>query len=51
MRIDGDTIVLRSTPEWYEVERDGRKPNTIRLLDWDELNAIANTDIAHVRIE
>jgi hypothetical protein len=51
MRIAGDTISFRSTPEWFDIEKGKTKPNTVRLLDWDELERIANTDIKHVTIE
>jgi hypothetical protein len=51
MNIEGDTLVFRSAPEWYEIERSGKKPNTVRLLDWDEVEAVAKTDIKHIRIE
>lgn len=51
MKIEGDTIVFKSTPEWYEFEREGVKPNTVRLLDWDEVEQVANAAITKVRIE
>jgi len=51
MRIEGDTIIFRSAPNWYEVEKSGEKPNTLRLLDWHEVTEIAGTDLRKVRIE
>lgn len=49
MRIEGDTIIFRSAPNWYEVEKSGEK--TLRLLDWHEVTEIAGTDLRKVRIE
>jgi len=51
MRIEGDVLVFHSLPEWYDKERIGMKPNTVRLLDRDEVQAIEDSDIKYVRIE
>lgn len=32
-----DTLTVRSLAKWYELERSGRKPNTVRIVDEDEL--------------
>ena len=37
MKIEQDTIVFKSTNEFFQKEKDGRKPNTVRFLDKNEL--------------
>lgn len=37
MRIEDDTLVFRSDIRFFGAERDGFKPNTARLLSYDEL--------------
>ena len=51
MRIEGDTIIFRSAAAWYEVEKSGEKPNTLRLLDYHEVTEIAGTALRKIRIE
>ena len=51
MRIKGDTLYLRSAPDWWELERDGSKPNTVRILDQDEVREIAGAEIRYVVME
>lgn len=36
MEIKGDTIAFKSLPDLFTVERDGIKPNTVRLLNEQE---------------
>lgn len=41
MRIEGDTLVFKSSVEYFSFERDGTKPNTVRLIppeEWDLLD-------------
>jgi hypothetical protein len=47
---DGTTIIFRSTSEWFELERSGLKPNTIRLLDKAEYDLLTIADCRKVRI-
>ena len=53
MRIEGNTVIFRSTPSMYEVEENGKKPNTVRILDDDEtlLVATIGKDLTRIRIE
>lgn len=40
MRIEGNTLVFKSSVEYFAVERDGLKPNTVRLIppgEWEQL--------------
>ena len=37
MKIEEDgTVVLKSKTHFFELERDGLKPNTVRILTYDE---------------
>lgn len=40
MTISGDTIKFASSEEWYELERSGEKPATLRLLSHAEWNRL-----------
>jgi hypothetical protein len=51
MRIDDHTIVFRSTNEWYETERGGGKPYTVRWIDHAEWTELITAGIEDVRIE
>ena len=53
MRIEGNTVIFRSEPSMYEVEENGKKPNTVRILDFCETSqVIENWDkLTHIRIE
>jgi len=50
MKIEGEDIVFNSEEKWYLLERAGRKPNTIRLVDWSEENEIARCKPKFIRI-
>ncbi len=53
MRIEGNTVIFRSTPSMYEKEESGKKPNTVRILDDDEALPIMTMgeDLTCIRIE
>ena len=51
MRTYHDTIIFRSTSEWYELERTGAKPNTVRLIDKSEYDQLTTYNYRRVRIE
>ena len=59
MKIEEDgTVVFKSEPYYFKEERDGRKPNTQRLLTHDEMRQIrpnrgvrALSTIRKIRIE
>ena len=40
MLIDGDMVIFKSTPPFYERERDGEKPNTTRIIEAEEWNEL-----------
>jgi hypothetical protein len=40
MRVTTEFIELSSLDEWYWLEEEGRKPNTVRLLDEGELRRV-----------
>lgn len=37
-------IFCKSTPDNYEKEKDNRKPNTVRVLDGEDIITIQNTE-------
>ena len=53
MKIEEDgTVVFKSTPYYFKEERDGLKPNTVRLLTRDEKREIETTvRVNKIRIE
>ena len=50
MLIDGDTIIFRSTPVLYEIERDRQKPNTTRIIEAEEWNELIGNYPPRIRI-
>ena len=40
MRLTGDTVHFRSTYEWFRTERAGEKPNTVRIMDEADYEAL-----------
>ncbi len=40
MKIEGNTIFFKSFPDLFADERDGLKPNTVRLLDKHEAGEV-----------
>ena len=51
MKIEDDTIVFKSIPYYFKQERDGVKPNTVRLLTRGEKQQQALAQIRKIRIE
>ena len=52
MKIEDDTVVFKSEPYYFKEERDGLKPNTVRLLPYDEnLQPRLTGFIKKIRIE
>ena len=51
MRIEGDTVVFKSTSDMYRAEASGIKPYTIRILDARESKELCNSDVRHITIE
>jgi hypothetical protein len=49
MKVEGTTVVLKSNEQWYELERSGVKPNTLRIIDGDEWAAIVMCE--NIRVE
>ena len=44
MKIEENTVVFKSEPYYFKLERDGLKPNTVRLLTLLEMTQI-KTDL------
>lgn len=40
MEIHENKITFKSDSRYFELERNGSKANTVRLLDWDEVRVI-----------
>ena len=51
MRIDGNTIYFRSTPDNHEAEKNWTKSNTVRFVDIFENGLIKGVDLVHITIE
>ena len=53
MRIDNHTIIFKSNPLYYNKEKHGIKPNTVRKVNANELGEIINNlfFIQFIRIE
>ncbi len=53
MKIEGNTVIFRSTPSMYVKEESGVKPNTVRILDFCEVCTLLRTKgkIEYIRIE
>lgn len=53
MKIEGDgTVVFKSESYYFKQERDGLKPNTVRLLTYDEEQEVEGwVHVDEIRIE
>ena len=53
MKIEEDgTVVFKSKTYFFKLERDGLKPNTVRLLTYDEWQELGGgVDVNEIRIE
>lgn len=51
MRIDGNTIYFRSTPDNYEAEKNWTKSNTVRFVNTFENGLIKGAELVHIAIE
>ncbi len=50
MKREGATVIFRSVSPFFEAERDGVKPNTVRVLSPDELRSVRECErirVAH----
>lgn len=50
MIIEDNTVIFKSTPRFYECERDGEKPNTTRLIEAEEWNELIGNYPDRIRI-
>jgi hypothetical protein len=51
MKFDHATVIFKSSEVWYEVERKGAKPNTVRLMSPDDYLRLAEYNPRHIRIQ
>ena len=55
MKIDGDTIFFKSTPDFFYREEEGKKPNTTQVIsekEWYELVEMdAKEEIRYIKVE
>lgn len=51
MRVEGDELIVKSDRDWYELERSGTKPNTVRLEDFREWSQIVHQAPKYIRVE
>ena len=52
MKIEGNTVIFKSIPEFFEKEREGIKPNTERIMPDDDFYVLLfhSPKITHIRI-
>ena len=50
MLFEGDTVIFKSNPLIYERERDGKKPNTTRIIEAEEWAMILSSYPRRIRI-
>ena len=43
MKIEGDTVLFKSTPPFFQKEQSGLKPNTVRILSEPEAEQLDKT--------
>lgn len=51
MKLRRRIVTFKSTVQWFEVERQGLKPNTVRLMSPQEYLTLAEYDPSHICIE
>lgn len=50
MIVTKDTVIFKSSPEHWDKESKGIKPNTVRSMDIDEIRQLNSMDIAFITI-
>lgn len=50
MKIEGKTVVFKTTNRWYGAEKSGNKPYTVQILEEGEFYSLAGAGIERVRI-
>ena len=50
MKIEDNTLILKSDLRYYKKEEDGRKPNTTRIIDQRESRIITVVNPQRIRI-
>lgn len=51
MKLENATVTFKSTEAWYEHERQGFKPNTVRLMSDGEWRDLAEFDATYITIQ
>lgn len=51
MRLAGDLVIVKSLPYFFNKEREGTKPYTVRLIDDHLMDAIAQHPPKRMRVE
>ena len=52
MNVEDGTVVFKSASHYFKLERDGLKPNTVRLLTYDEKQEVeGRVHVDEIRIE
>lgn len=50
MKIEGDFVEFKSDKKFFEKEKDGRKPNTVRILSEDEYRSLIEQKPKKIRV-
>ncbi len=51
MKLENATVTFKSTEAWYEIERQGYKPNTVRLMSPGDYLQLAEFDATYITIQ
>lgn len=50
MRIEGETVIFNTANDYYDGEKNGEKPYTIRLLTGEEYRLLISPTVSKIRI-
>lgn len=51
MKLENATVTFKTSAEWYELERQGVKPCTVRLMSEAEFHELAEYDPTHIVVQ
>lgn len=51
MKLADATVIFKSNEAWYEIERQGYKPNTVRLMSDAEWRNLAEYDPTYIAVQ
>ena len=51
MKLENATVTFKSSEAWYEIERQGYKPSTVRLMSDAEWRDLAEYDPMYIAVQ